>query len=63
MADDNGVSVGSVDGSEKGGDKAAQPTTKSADLPQDVRTKLRKLEQLEPKYRGMALSPMHAQLR
>lgn len=42
-----------MNGGDKGGDKAAQPAAKTAELSQDVRTKLRKLEQLEPKYRGM----------
>lgn len=54
MADNASTAEGSGEASEKGADKAVQPVSKvPSDLPQDVRTKLRKLEQLEPKYRGV----------
>jgi hypothetical protein len=53
MVENNPQGEGSADGSEKGSEKPAQPSLKpSADLPQDVRTKLRKLEMLESKYKG-----------
>lgn len=38
-------------GSEKGGEEVASPS-KPAELPAEVRTKLRKLEKLESKYQG-----------
>jgi hypothetical protein len=48
---------GSADGTEKGGDKPARPAPRvSTELPQDVRTKLRKLEMLESKYKGKLLA-------
>ena len=46
---DNPVEIG--EGSQKGGEKVASPS-KPAELPAEVRTKLRKLEKLESKYQG-----------
>ena len=43
--------AGSMNGSNKGGEKDASPS--SAELPADVRAKLRKLEKLELRYQGM----------
>lgn len=43
---------GSVNGSEKGGEKETPPL--SAELPPDIRAKLRKLEKLESRYQGMS---------
>jgi hypothetical protein len=55
MAESNAQSAeGSANGSDKGGDNSAHPAGKvSSDLPADVRAKLRKLENLESKYKGM----------
>lgn len=51
MAGDNAPpGAGSVNGSEKGGDKEASPP--STELPADVKAKLRKLEKLESRYQG-----------
>ena len=44
------AAAGSVSGSEKGAEKETHPP--AAELPVDVRTKLRKLEKLESRYQG-----------
>lgn len=53
MAANNGTSEagGPADGNEK--EKAVAPPPKAAELPTEVRTKLRKLEKLESKYQGI----------
>lgn len=57
MADKAVSADGSADGSEKGGEKSAQPVARtSTDLPPDVRAKLKKLENLESKYKELLRS-------
>lgn len=45
----------SLDGSERSSEKTTVTPPKAIELPQEVRTKLRKLEKLESKYQGIAL--------
>jgi len=54
MAESNATSEagGSGDGSDKGAEKTGNIPPKAAELPTEVRTKLRKLEKLESKYQG-----------
>jgi hypothetical protein len=53
MAESTPTLVGPAEGSEKGEDKPAATAQPSSELPPEVRTKLRKLELLESKYKGL----------
>jgi hypothetical protein len=49
------TAAGTTDGGQKGGERADSVPRPSNELPADVRAKLRKLETLESKYKGVLL--------